>query len=311
MATPRISTIIPYFNAHDTIKASLHSILDSTAEIDEIVIVNDGSSSESGEMLEETLKQVNDSRIKRFDHKHNLGGGAARNTAIMRSTNDWIFCLDSDNLVPPSLLAELSMSVELSAPKFQVFVPEKIAFFDNASSLVTHLWHMDVNNLSVDDFLKTAVVPAASGNYLFSRESWEKSGGYPTKSGALDTWGFGLRQFVAGYAPLAVTGATYFHRVGTNSYYNRDSARMKEMSLRATALVLELASDFSSEQLRFVLGNGRARRWFATLKAPKVKNLQKLPAVGFSLDRRQMTSDYRDSLEASLHDLLHRSGVSY
>jgi glycosyltransferase involved in cell wall biosynthesis len=261
-----ISVIIPYYNAHSTVETALSSVLRSTQKVREIVIVDDGSGYSSKEILREILERLGDERIKLVEHPFNLGGGAARNSAISNSHSDWIFCLDADNVVPPSLLSELMQCASSTNSSAQVFAPETIVFFSNSDLKVTHAWRMDVDRLSFDDFVSQAIIPAASGNYLFTRESWERSGGYPTRSGALDAWGFGLRQFSSGYPPTIVPGTLYFHRVGTESYFVRESARPSEMSIRATSLLLECISAETNSTLRSILRWGRAWRWFGSLK---------------------------------------------
>ena len=266
MESEAVSVIIPYYNAHSTVEAALSSVLRSSHKVHEIVIVDDGSAHSSQEILRKILERLGDKRIKLVEHPYNLGGGAARNSAISNSHSDWIFCLDADNVVPPSLLSDLIQYAGSKNSSGQVFAPETIVFFSNSDLKVTHAWRMDVDSLSLDDFVSQAIIPGASGNYLFTRESWERSGGYPTKSGALDAWGFGLRQFASGYTPTIVPGTLYFHRVGTESYFVRDSVRASEMSIRATSLLLECISAETKTTVQSVLRWGRPWRWFGSLK---------------------------------------------
>jgi len=263
-----VSVIIPYFNAHSTVEAAVSSILRSTFRVHEIVIVDDGSDCTSKEVLKEILDRLDDKKIKLVEHTYNLGGGAARNTAISNSLSKWIFCLDADNVVPPTLLSKLVQAAGSNNTSAQVFAPETIVFFSHSDLKVSHAWRMEVDLLSIADFVSNAIIPGASGNYLFTRESWEKSGTYPTRSGALDAWGFGLRQFASGYPPTIVPETLYFHRVGTDSYFVRDSVRASEMSIRATSLLLECISSETRSTVRSILRWDRSWRWFASLRNP-------------------------------------------
>ena len=283
MESVAVSVIVPYFNAHSTVEAAILSVLRSTYRVHEVVIVDDGSNHTSKGILKEVIGRLADNRIKLVEHSYNLGGGAARNSAISNSRSDWIFCLDADNVVPSTLFSELIQYATSESSPAQVFAPETIVFFSDSDLRATHAWRMNVDPLSIADFVRQAIIPGASGNYLFTRESWERSGGYPTRSGALDAWGFGLRQFTSGYPPTIVPGTMYFHRVGTESYFVRDSVRASEMSIRATAIVLESISSETRPTVRSILRWGKAWRWFGSLRNPTLSQRGLKGRGGYSI----------------------------
>lgn len=89
-----ISVIIPIYNVGKNIKNSVRSITQQKFKNVEIILVNDGSTDDSGEICEEL--SIKDNRI-RVIHKENGGPSSARNLGIKESTGDYLAFLDSDD----------------------------------------------------------------------------------------------------------------------------------------------------------------------------------------------------------------------
>lgn len=95
-----ISVIIPMFNSEKTIIGCVESVLKQTRMdlIDEIIIIDDGSTDRSASFVEK--KYGDDSRI-RLIQKENGGVSSARNAGIKASKSEWIALLDSDDIWLP------------------------------------------------------------------------------------------------------------------------------------------------------------------------------------------------------------------
>ena len=87
----KITAIIPTFNRASHIKTAIESILSQSYKIDEIIIVDDGSTDDTQKILK------NFKNIKIIKTK-NLGVSHARNIGVRESKNSWISFLDSDDL---------------------------------------------------------------------------------------------------------------------------------------------------------------------------------------------------------------------
>ena len=272
MSDLRISAIVPYFEAHKTIESALRSLVEGDLPPNEIIVVNDGSSKKSREQLEDVVLRLRYPSITIVDHQNNLGGGFARNTAVLHSKNKWIFCLDADNLASKTLLKSLAGFIEESAGTVEVASPERVVYFDDPTATVSHAWTFRNSDHSIEEYIKHAVLPGASGNYLFSLDSWYRAGGYPIGARALDAWGFGFRLHLAGCQTLVVPGTFYFHRIGLPSYYLRESKDMERLSLIATAQILQDASRLPSKLVRRFLHARTARSWLRKVKPPRNYN---------------------------------------
>jgi len=85
----RISAIIPSYNRRHTLERALQSVFAQTSPVDEVILVDDGSSDDSAEM---TAQRFPDVKVIR---QSNRGVSAARNRGIRAARHDWIALLDS------------------------------------------------------------------------------------------------------------------------------------------------------------------------------------------------------------------------
>ena len=100
----KISIIIPVYNCAEYIEDCLKSALAQKSnkyEL-EIVVVNDGSTDNS----EEKIKQYDDKELKYIKQK-NGGLSSARNTGLKVSSGDFVFFLDSDDMLPKEAIIAL------------------------------------------------------------------------------------------------------------------------------------------------------------------------------------------------------------
>jgi len=87
----KISAIIPTYNRESFIVSALESVLQQTRQVDEIIVVDDGSTDNT-----EVLLRKYQDRIK-YIKQNNAGPAAARNTGLLSSSGEYIAFLDSDD----------------------------------------------------------------------------------------------------------------------------------------------------------------------------------------------------------------------
>lgn len=91
----KISVVMPAFNSSKYISAAIDSVLIQSYQDFEIVVVDDGSTDDTADVVKSYLS---DSRIK-YIVQENQGPGAARNRGMQLSSGDYICFLDSDDLM--------------------------------------------------------------------------------------------------------------------------------------------------------------------------------------------------------------------
>lgn len=99
-----ISVIVPVYNRQAVIEECVASVLAQSYQNFEIVIVDDGSSDDTYKICQQLAD--NDSRIKLFAAEHG-GVSAARNKALDAASGEYVFFLDSDDVIYPLLLETL------------------------------------------------------------------------------------------------------------------------------------------------------------------------------------------------------------
>lgn len=101
---PKVSVILPIYNVDKYLRQSLDSLINQTLKEIEIICVNDGSTDNCYEILEEYKQK--DNRIKVI-HKENKGTGAARNDGLRIATGECIGFVDPDDWVKPNMFERL------------------------------------------------------------------------------------------------------------------------------------------------------------------------------------------------------------
>ena len=100
---PTVSIIMPAFNAARYIKATLESVLKQTFEDWELLIVNDCSTDNTGELVEKY--KIREPRIHLINLTENKGAPAGpRNIGVRKARGQWIAFLDSDDIWHPEKL---------------------------------------------------------------------------------------------------------------------------------------------------------------------------------------------------------------
>ena len=99
-----VSVIIPIYNREKYIEECLQSVFNQTYQNFEIIIVDDGSTDNSYKICKNIAQK--DKRIKLFTANHD-GVSAARNIALDNLSGEFVFFLDSDDVIHPALLETL------------------------------------------------------------------------------------------------------------------------------------------------------------------------------------------------------------
>ncbi len=96
---PKVSVVIPTYQAKDDVKKAINSVLNQTFRNYEVIVIDDGSTDSTRQVL-----RSYGSRIRFFGEQHK-GVSAARNRGIRASKGEYIAFLDSDDTWLPSKLA--------------------------------------------------------------------------------------------------------------------------------------------------------------------------------------------------------------
>ncbi|MFC0344180.1 glycosyltransferase family 2 protein [Epilithonimonas hispanica] len=132
---PKISIIIPVYNAEKYLTECLQSVQFQSFTDFEVLLVNDGSTDRSGKICEEFVEK--DSRFKVF-HKENGGVSSARNLGIKNASGEFICFIDSDDYIKENFFKDF---------KFET----------NSADLFVQGYHIKIEN---QQFLERSIIHA-------------------------------------------------------------------------------------------------------------------------------------------------------
>lgn len=102
--SPLVSIVIPVYNVEKYLNESVDSVLRQTCSNYEVILVDDGSTDQSGLMCDEYLKVSDKITVI---HQENGGLSAARNTGLKASQGEYVYFLDSDDYIEDCALEHL------------------------------------------------------------------------------------------------------------------------------------------------------------------------------------------------------------
>lgn len=163
---PKVSVIIPTYNRLPLVKEAVDSALAQSFADFEIVVVDDGSTDGTLEVIE----AIKDLRIRCF-YKENGGVASARNFGFMRSKGRYICNLDSDDLWPRDFLeimvSQLEKNPEYGAAysRRTILLPDGTTGEDSGPGRPKSGW------ITKDLFLKKSAAPIHTSGSCFCKEA--------------------------------------------------------------------------------------------------------------------------------------------
>lgn len=159
---PKVSVVIPTYNRAGTVPRAIESVLAQTVTDLEVIVVDDGSSDETGKILRELFGD----RI-RYYSQTNQGASVARNKGVEEARGEWIAFLDSDDLWEREKLEWQLKALEQFGPECGVCYtdvrffnhPETQTMFQIAEGEYRHEGTRGVNR----DVLQRLVRPGGAG----------------------------------------------------------------------------------------------------------------------------------------------------
>ncbi len=166
-----VSLYIPVYNGESTIESVLKSVIKLSPGPDEIIVVNDGSSDKTKNILEKYINQ-----IKIINNSSNMGLGYSRNRGVSESKNEDIASLDADVEVDSNWLKDL---FEIKEKFGSAISGGKLREKYKDRSIYDHWRHVHATQNSFGEKdIENLGKPLAGSNTLLSKSAWKKVGGY-------------------------------------------------------------------------------------------------------------------------------------
>lgn len=123
MRRKKVSVIIPTYNGEDYIRRSLNSLINQTFQNFEIVVVDDGSTDDTAQIIQNFTTDI---QIKICPKKDNSGFTAAMNTGIMHAEGEFIAFQGQDDFSVPTRIEKQAEILEENSSIEMVHSPAKL-----------------------------------------------------------------------------------------------------------------------------------------------------------------------------------------
>lgn len=160
MKTPKVSVIMPVYNAEKYLKDAIESILNQTFTNFEFLIINDGSNDNSKKIIE----AYNDPRIRLLNNKENSGLAKVRNKGLSEAKAEYIAWLDADDMSHP---LRLKKQVKLLEDYPEIGICG--TWVKTIGAKISHKWHYPTN----PDFIRCRMLfddPLATSSVMFRKK---------------------------------------------------------------------------------------------------------------------------------------------
>ncbi len=139
----KVSVIVPVYNAEEYIGATLDSIINQDFNSYEVIVIDDGSTDSSPEIINEKLvKSIVDYKIIR---QENSGVSSARNRGIEEAIGEYLVFIDADDYVTGNHLSELyNGETDFSM----------VQFIKKENDKLSAPHHFQVESMTCDEFIK-------------------------------------------------------------------------------------------------------------------------------------------------------------
>lgn len=156
---PLVSIIIPLFNSGSTISETLQSLIDQTYDNLEIIIIDDGSTDNSLEIV----SAFSDPRIKIFKQSHK-GPGPQRNFGIKNSTGKYIALIDADDVAAKN---RIENQIDYLLKNTEVQILGSNAYFIDSIGKITGKYEVPIKDIG---YYFQIFCPVITSSIIFKRE---------------------------------------------------------------------------------------------------------------------------------------------
>lgn len=167
----KISMIVPLYNCEQYISRCLLSIKKQTYRNYEVIIVDDGSTDNSAEVVKNIIK--NEKKFKYY-FKENSGVSTARNYGIEKSTGEWITFIDADDFITSdyleNLISRTNKNTDFVIANHMNYYSENKKSFSDISDEIVNIKKTLLLNI-LDETYSNKI---NKNNYKSSRTVWGK-----------------------------------------------------------------------------------------------------------------------------------------
>lgn len=214
---PSVSVIVHCLNSEKQLIETVESVLNQTFKDFEIIVIDNGGTDSLKETAEKLITSNPDQWIRLIDQSNSGHAGIARNRSISEVKGDYILCLDTGDMIAPSLLEE-SVALLNSNPEISIVYTDRVYLSDEGKPHIIPAVDWDFDRLPYEN-----QVPACS---LFRRKVWEDVGGYKSDMD-LGDWDFWITAGEKNHRGKRIPRPLFYYR-NHESGFHSDAIKQNE-----------------------------------------------------------------------------------
>jgi len=156
-----ISIIVPVYNGEKTIKKCIESLVSQTITIDEIIVVDDGSTDSTPDIIKSLSEQNSNIRLLSCQ---NSGVSAARNLGLSLATGKYIGFVDADDYSEPDMYETLLKNIIANNSDCCI-----CGFFTEKEGISTPLSYGKSGEISLNELLNALFISDSVGGFIWNR----------------------------------------------------------------------------------------------------------------------------------------------
>ena len=244
---PLISIIIPAYNAETTILKTVESVLKQTLADFEIIVINDGSTDQTLEILED----IEDPRVQTFTFP-NSGPQKSRNRGIEKAQGKYLAFLDADDLWTQEKLADQLQALQESSDAVMAY--SWTNWIDEQDRVWRRGAHVSISGNVAARLLLSDFIGSGS-NPLILAEVVKKLGGFDEDIVAGQDWEMWLR-IASQYSVVAISKVHVLYRkLPTSRAWSNNVSRQEKGYRQVIEKTIYRSPEILQPLRRRVLGN--------------------------------------------------------
>jgi len=237
MKIPIISIVLPLYNGATFVKETLEAVAAQTFQDAELIVVDDGSSDDSSQIVEEICGHSSSEILQRLSlvKQENQGVAAARNHGIEKAGSKWIALLDQDDIWLPEKL-EVQYEATQKYPDACWHYSAFVRFYADGREKVKN--NGSANRLITLERMLSGELFVPPSTVLVLKEIFQEIGGFDSEFIPSDEWDFFLKlaeKFQNSYSEKVL--------VRFPSHLSSTAKRQKRQIFEAQKIVIEKHSE--------------------------------------------------------------------
>lgn len=173
----RFSIILPLYNKAPYVRKALESIVSQSYRDWELIVINDGSTDNSLEVVKNVVDElkIEDRKLKILSQE-NVGVAAARNRGVNESKGEYVCFLDADDWWEPEFLKEMDKLI-IDYPDAGIYATNYVYYKPGKTRVM-----LDISTGYIDypaEYLRTGAMPVTSITTCMPRRVFDEMGGFP------------------------------------------------------------------------------------------------------------------------------------